>query len=88
MSAFGGSQERPGVHIGSVAAAAQGLIAARGWIRPPAVNWLRSRGGSWRTSCASLAERIPPSKLSFARFHGTHSCLRWSLCRPIRIALS
>ena len=86
MSAFGGSQERRPHRIGGCGGA--GPDCGSGLDSATSGELAAVARGSWRTSCAPLAERIPPSKLSFARFHGTHSCLRWSLCRPIRTALS
>ena len=86
MRASGGSQERQPHRIGGSGRADPdgdpGLDSATSG---ELVNVAR---GSGQTSCATLAARMLPSRLPSARFYGTHSCLRWSLCRPIRTALS
>ena len=86
MRASGGSQQRQPHRIGGSGRADPdgdpGLDPATSG---EPVNVARR---SWQTSCAPLAARMLPSKLPSARFHGTHSCLRWSLCSPMRTALS
>jgi hypothetical protein len=86
MSASGASQERQPHRIGGSGRADpdgdSGLDSATSG---EPVNVAR---GSWQTSCAPLAARMLPARLPSARFHGTHYCVRWSLCRPIRTALS
>lgn len=84
MSASGGSQERQPHRIGGSgradpdsgldsATSGEPVNVARGKL----ADQLRAAG---RTDAAVEA--------AFREVHGTHSCLRWSLCRPIRTALS
>ena len=84
MSASGGSQERQPHWIGGSGRADpdgdSGLDSAT---NGEPVNVARGK-----LADQLRAARMLPSRLPSARFHGTHSCLRWSLCRPIRTALS
>ena len=86
MSASGGSQERQPHRIGGSgradpdgdsgldsATSGEPVNVARGKL----ADQLRAAG---RTDAAVEA--------AFREVHGTHSCLRWSLCGPIRTALS
>jgi hypothetical protein len=86
MSASGGSQERQPHRIGGSgradpdgdsgldsATSGEPVNVARGKL----ADQLRAAG---RTDAAVEA--------AFREVHGTHSCLIWSLCRPIRTALS
>src|SRR6516165_2604245 len=61
MSAFGGSQERRPHRIGG--GGGTGPDCGSGLDSATSGELAAAARGGWRTSCAPLAERIPPSKL-------------------------